>query len=223
VQPHVRAPYHGALELVPRLAIGALLVNTSLSWGRFTIDLNNLVCQQIGPGVLPGWAAVSSADAGELLSNLIAIVVYLLVGVLLVTQMLMRLALVDALLIVAPLAMLCWVVPQTYGWARLWFQTFFSTIFVQVLQVVVLQLGSALVGDLARQMPAVLSNPLDGGRAWMSSLMLGVAVLQLARLAPRLVPGYPMGGWPVPRDLGPRQLLATVSGGRFGGDRSGRK
>ena len=37
-------PYHEAMELLPRLVLGALLVNTSLSWAQLAIDLNNALC-----------------------------------------------------------------------------------------------------------------------------------------------------------------------------------
>src|SRR5712691_4841815 len=48
VHPHIRAPYHGALELVPRVLLSGVLINTSLDWGHFVIDLNNLLCQGLG-------------------------------------------------------------------------------------------------------------------------------------------------------------------------------
>src|SRR6266545_307282 len=118
VHPHVRAPYHGALELIPRVLVGALLVNTSLNWGRFTIDANNALCQALGVAALPGWSELSSGNASGLLMTLIGFLIYLVMGALLLGQMLMRLALVDALLVISPIALLCWVVPQTYGWAR---------------------------------------------------------------------------------------------------------
>jgi hypothetical protein len=190
VNPHIRAPYHGALELVPRLLVGAVLVNTSLDWGRFAIDVNNALCQALGSASMPGWSDLGRADPGGILLNLIAIAIYLFMGMLLLAQMLMRLALVDALLIVAPIALLCWVVPQTNSWARLWFSTFFSAVFVQFVQVVVLQLGTELIQGLAALIPSVAADPIAGGQHWLASLMLGVAVLQLARKIPRLVPGY---------------------------------
>ena len=34
----------------------------------------------------------------------------------------------------------------------------------------------------------------DSWRTWLVTLLLGVAVLQLARKIPRLMPGYPGGG-----------------------------
>jgi hypothetical protein len=162
VHPHVRAPYHGALELIPRVLLSGIMVNTSLGWGGFVVELNNALCRAIGAVSLPGWTDVQHLPGGDsLLLNLIGMVVYLVLGMLLLGQMLMRLALVDALLVIAPLALLCWVLPQTYSWARLWFTTFFGTVFVQTIQVLVLRLGA----DLIRQLPSLLvalgSNPVD--------------------------------------------------------------
>jgi hypothetical protein len=219
VNPHIRAPYHGALELVPRVLVGGVLVNTSLDWGRFAIQVNNALCTELGTAGIPGWGTLLGGGAGGVLLNLIAIMVYLIMGLLLVAQMLMRLALVDALLIIAPIALLCWVVPQSHSWARLWFTTFFGTVFVQFIQVAVLQLGNELIKGVAILLPSVAASPLDGGREWLASLLLAVAVLQLARKVPRLMPGYPGGGGdsfgPL-RAFASRQLFAMVLGPRTG-------
>jgi hypothetical protein len=220
VNPHTRAPYHGALELVPRLLVGGVLVNTSLDWGRFAIDANNALCAAIGAGLMPGWRTMLDIDAGGVLLNLIAIAIYLVMGLLLVGQMLMRLALVDVLLIVAPIGLLCWILPQTQSWARLWFTTFFGTVFVQFVQVAVLQLGTELMQNLATLLPSVVQNPLEGGQHWLATLLLGVAVLQLARRVPRLMPGYPSIGadsWGPVRAVASRQLVSMLGGSRAGG------
>jgi hypothetical protein len=193
IRPHIRAPYHTVLEALPRVVLAAVLVNTSLYWGHFVIDLNNALCGAIGVPQLPAWGAASGQPSGtNVLLNLVAIGIYLIMGLLLFSQMMMRLALVDVLLVVAPLAVLCWALPQTYGWARLWFNTFFATVFVQFLQVLVLHLGSELITHL----PTVFgsgSDPLDAARLWMATLLLGMAVLQLARKIPRLIPSYASG------------------------------
>jgi TrbL/VirB6 plasmid conjugal transfer protein len=194
VQSQVRAPYHGALELLPRLVLSAILVNTSLYWGRFVIELNNLLCQGLGEGSIPAWDSLRQPEAGSGLMNLIAMVIYLVMGLMLLGQMLMRLALVDTLLVIGPLALTCWVLPQTVSWARLWFNTFFGTVFVQFVQVLVLQLGADLIKHLPAALPSLGSDPIDHSRAWLMTLLLGVAVLQLARRVPRLMPGYPGGG-----------------------------
>jgi hypothetical protein len=218
VNPSIRAPYHGALELVPRVLLSGILVNTSLDWGHFVIDLNNALCQALGSTSMPAWDNVLQPGSGPALLNLIAMAIYLVMGLLLLVQMLMRLALVDALLVIAPLALLCWVLPQTYTWARLWFSTFFGTVFVQSIQVLVLQLGAALIQSLPSLLPSVGSDPVGNGRIWLVTLLLGVAVLQLARKVPRLVSGLPRGGG----DSGVgsiRQIvsLVRVASGRPGG------
>jgi hypothetical protein len=194
VHPQIRAPYHGALELIPRVVLGAALVNTSLYWGQFVIDLNNRFCAELGAAPMPAWDSVLHPNQDSPLMNLIATMVYLVMGLLLLGQMLMRLALVDVLLVIAPLALLCWVLPQTYSWARLWFNTFFATVFVQSIQVLVLHLGSGLITQLPQMLQTIGTDPVDNGRTWLVTLLLAVAVLQLARTVPRLMPGYPGGG-----------------------------
>jgi hypothetical protein len=221
VHPHIRAPYHGALELVPRVLLSGIMINFSLDWGRFVIDLNNLLCQFIGSTSMPAWTSLlAPPEAGSVLMNLIAMAIYLVMGLLLLGQMLMRLALLDGLLVIGPLALLCWVLPQTYAWARLWFGTFFGTVFVQSIQVLVLRLGSDLIQRLPSMLPSVAADPAEQGRAWLVTLLLGIAVLQLARKIPRLIPGLAIGGFPMlPRaDSGAARDIASLvklaSGGR---------
>lgn len=214
VRPNVRAPYNGALELIPRLLIAAVLVNTSLGWGGFAIKANNALCTALGLAGLPGWRELLNGNPGGLLMNLIALLIYLVMGALLLGQMLMRLALVDVLLIISPIALLCWVLPQTYSWARLWFTTFFGTVFVQFLQVAVLHLGSRLMQDLVSQLPTVVGNPIEGGGHWVASLLLGISVLQLARKLPRLMPGYPAVGASTAGIMLTRLVTSTVLGQR---------
>ncbi|HEY0582067.1 MAG TPA: conjugal transfer protein TrbL family protein, partial [Chloroflexota bacterium] len=158
-------------------------------------------------------------NAGSALLDLIAIAIYLVMALLLLGQMLMRLALLDALLVIGPLALLCWVVPQTYGWARLWFNTFFGTVFVQSIQVLVLQLGTHLILSLPPLLPSLGSDPIDAWRLWLLTLFLGVAVLQLARKVPRLMPGFSGGGSPGGGsvNLGSlRQISALIRGSSSG-------
>jgi hypothetical protein len=158
-------------------------------------------------------------DAGAVLLNLIAMAIYLVMGLLLMAQMLMRLALVDALLVIAPLALLCWVLPQTYDWARLWFSTFFGTVFVQAIQVLVLRLGSDLIQRLPSLLQTIGSDPMESGRIWLTTLLLGMAILQLARKVPRLMPGFPGGIGSAYSPLGAVRQISSVfnAGSKKGG------
>ncbi|HEV7666728.1 MAG TPA: hypothetical protein VGQ62_24555, partial [Chloroflexota bacterium] len=41
---------------------------------------------------------------------------------------------------------------------------------------------------------SISSDPVDASRLWLVTLLLAVAVLQLTRKIPGLIPGYPGGG-----------------------------
>ena len=167
-----------ATELFSRLAVGALLANTSLWWGRLFVDANNALCDVIGAARLPAWEQADSAT--QALAGVLAALVYLVVGLLLVLQQLMRLALIDVLLVLAPLAYVCWILPQTRSWTDKWSSAFVGGVFVQFLQVATLKLGSSLVLELA---------PM-GEDAQIVTLLLGVAVLALTIKLPQIVQGH---------------------------------
>jgi hypothetical protein len=120
---------------------------------------------------------------------------------LLVIQQLMRLALVDVLLILAPLAGLLWILPQTQAWGRLWGRLFVGTVFAQAIQVLALRLGFNLVTGLA---------PLSG--AGVLQPLLGIATLALALKIPSLMGGGGGGGNIVTGLVGTAAGAAVASG-----------
>jgi hypothetical protein len=162
-------------ELVSRLVLGALLANTSLWWGQLAVDANNALCLAFGEATLPAWERADGAT--QALAAVLATLVYLVTSLLLLLQQLMRLALLDLLLVVAPLALICWVLPATQGWARRWSSLFCTVVFVQFLQVATLKLGASLVLELA---PASEDTQVV-------TLLLGVAVLALTLKLPALL------------------------------------
>ncbi len=169
------SPYHDAMELFPRIIVGALLANMSLSWTQLAIDANNALCSAVGQATLPAW---ERADIGsQVLADLVAALIYLVTSLVLLLQALMRLALVDVLLVVSPLALLCWVLPQTQGWARLWSSTFLGAVFTQFVQVLTLKLGGSLLTEMTPMAP-------DSA---LLAIFLGVAVLVLTLKVPGLM------------------------------------
>jgi hypothetical protein len=190
VREQIGAPYHEAMELVPRL-----------SWAQLAIDVNNALCQGIGEVALPAWERVDSTT--QLLVDVIAILIYLVTGLLLLLQMLMRLALIDVLLVAAPLGLLCWVLPQTQGWARLWSGTFFGIVFTQFVQVLALKLGGSLLTELAPMSPD----------AALLSVFLGVAVLALTLKIPSLMRNHVGDGLGFVRYYVYRQGARALEGG----------
>ncbi len=196
---HLGSPYHSTMEVLPRLILGALLVNTSLSWGQLAIDTNNGLCHAVGQASLPAW---QHADTGtQALANVIAALIYLVTSLLLLLQMLMRLALIDVLLVAAPMGLLCWVLPQTNGWARLWSTTFFSAVFTQFIQVIALKLGGSLLTDL---------TPMTSDAALLS-VFLGIAVLVLTLKIPGLMRHHAGDGFGFVRYLAYQQASRVIS------------
>jgi len=177
VKEHTRSPYHEVMELLPRLILGALAANLTLEFARFLIDANNALSAAVGQVSLPGYDAATPTQEGVAL--IFAALAYGVVAILLVLQMLMRLALIDLLIILAPVAALLWVLPQTQGWSRWWANLFPIVVFQQAIQMMVLRLGSALMVELT---PGSLSNAL-------LTLLLGIAVCWLTLKVPAILRG----------------------------------
>jgi hypothetical protein len=175
VKEHTRSPYHEVMELLPRVILGALAANLTLEFARFLIDANNAIAGAVGQVGLPGYDQATPTQEG--IALIFTALAYGIVAILLVFQMLMRLALIDMLIVLAPVMALLWVLPQTQGWARWWADLFPTTVFQQAIQMMVLRLGSALMVELT---PGSLSNAL-------LTLLLGIAVCWLTLKVPSLL------------------------------------
>jgi hypothetical protein len=203
LRPYTGLSYAGALEFLPRLLLGAILINTAAWWCRLAIDANNAACGVFGaPNLAEVLSAVARAVAvpiAGLLMNLILVVM----AILLTIQQLMRLALVDVLFILAPLAALLWVLTQSQAWGRLWgrlfARLFVGLVFARASQVLTLHLGFNLATGLPPLSAAGLLQPL-----------LDIAVLALALKFPSLMGGGAAGGNVV------SSLLGTAAGAGVG-------
>jgi len=137
-----------------RLLFALVAANFSLVFMRIFIDIENALCDGIihvaQLSILTN--VVSSIFQGNILStNLILFALAIILGVLvflLLWQMLVRLALLAALIGLAGPALLTLASPFTMAWGRLWLGLFSGTLFVQFFQVVILALGSMLVSTL---------------------------------------------------------------------------
>src|SRR5438132_8294930 len=122
LRPYLGSTYAGVAEFLPRLLLGAILINTAAWWCRLAIDVNNAMCGAFGAPTIAD--SVSTTLRVILdpthLSGPLMLVVAVVMAVLLLIQQLMRLALVDVLVILAPLAALVWILPQSQSWGRLW-------------------------------------------------------------------------------------------------------
>ena len=175
LRPHLGFRYHSLSAFVPRLVVGAILVNTALWWVQFAIDVNNAMAASVGDATPPNWNTLNGAH--QALTDIVLGLLYVIAGLLVVIQMLLRLAWIDVLLVAAPVAAACWVLPQTQGWAQSWNQHFTGAVFTQFVQVVALKLGGMLVVSVVRLEPDV---------TWLSFLM-GAATLWLTFRIPSLM------------------------------------
>ncbi len=64
-------------------------------------------------------------------------------------QMILRLALIDILLALAPIALGLWILPHTAGWGRHWLRLFMTAVFQQAVQLIAVALGFAFLGEFA--------------------------------------------------------------------------
>ena len=165
---HRGSPYDGVMELLPRVVLAALAMHLTLDFARLLIDLNNGLTQAVGQHGLPGYAQASAGQGG--VAHAVVALGYAVVALLLVLQMLMRLALLDLLIVLGPLMVLCWVLPQTQGWTRWWAQLLPLTVFQQAVQVAVLHLGSSLMVELTpgERSDALLTLLLGGAALWLT-------------------------------------------------------
>ncbi|MCZ7576337.1 MAG: hypothetical protein M5U18_04510 [Dehalococcoidia bacterium] len=175
LKEHTRSPYHEAMELLPRVILAALAANLTIEFARMLIDINNALAAGVGDVGLPGYDAATPQQEG--LALIFAAIAYGIVAILLVFQMLMRLALLAMLIVLGPIAALLWVLPQTQQWTRWWTDLFVITVFQQAVQVLVLALGTSLMVELT---PGSVSNAL-------LTLLLGVAVCWLTLKVPSLL------------------------------------
>ena len=61
LRPHFGFRYHALSAFVPRLLVGAILVNTALWWVQFAIDVNKALAAGVGNATPPNWNALNLA------------------------------------------------------------------------------------------------------------------------------------------------------------------
>ena len=129
LRPYMEATHAGALEFLPRVLLGAILIDTA-AWWRLAIDANNAACGVFGAPTIADVVSTGlrvSLDPTHM-SELLMLLSATVMAILLLIQQLTRLALVDVLLVLSPLAALLWILPQSNGWGRLWGRLFVATV-----------------------------------------------------------------------------------------------
>ncbi len=193
VGDHLGRAQAGWRELVPRLALGLVAAAASLWWCALVIDVADAVSGFIAAelGVTAGdmlrstletlLRAVQVGSVGMALLLALIYLVYAFFVLYLVVQMVLRLALIDILLALAPIALGLWILPHTAGWGRHWLRLFMTTVFQQAIQLVALALGIGFLNQYAAIGGADAMQDL----AW--KLLMSLAFIYLATRVPSLL------------------------------------
>jgi hypothetical protein len=203
-----------------RLIVATVAANVSLFFFEQIIEAHNALCLGLQAALLGAGIHLSlPADVlklqGAAVYAVIAYLSELLLAVLLSLQLLARIALLDLLIIVAPLGLVCFALPQTHAWARLWAQAFVSTLLAQFLQLLCIAMGSALSAVTA-QATANLVTSLGSPDWSVSPVTLLVAIVSyvLAFKIPGMLLSHVLraGVSDVQRDIGNAVSTALAAG-----------
>ena len=161
MQQHLGRQNAGWREMIPRLVLGLVAAASSLWWCALVIDVAHVVSgfiaveMNVNPGDLlraPLNTFLTAVQAGSVgMAQLLALL-YLVYGffvLYVIVQMVLRLALIDLLLALAPIALGLWILPHTAGWGRHWLRLFMTTVFQQAVQLIALALGFGFLNEFA--------------------------------------------------------------------------
>ena len=161
ISEHLGRSQTGWREMVPRLVLGLVAAASSLWWCALVLDVADAVSGFIAfsLNVTPGdmlrstlKTLMTAVEAGSVGMALLLAVLYLVYGffvLYVIVQMVLRLALIDILLALAPIALGLWILPHTAGWGRHWLRLFMTTVFQQAVQLIALALGFGFLKEFA--------------------------------------------------------------------------
>ncbi len=142
---------HDLRAALPLVLVALVLMNASLTLAQMAIDLNNAMssfASGMGSGSMPwsGPLAQSALKSSSLASDLFEVVVLLalvIVVAILGFAYVIRMAILQVLIVTAPLAAMAIILPSTRGLARAWGRLFAVALFMQPAQLVVLGIAAA--------------------------------------------------------------------------------
>ena len=254
---HLGSRNTGWREMVPRLVLGLVAAATSLWWCALVIDVSHAVSGYIAvelevtPGDLlraPAKTLLAVVQTGGVGMAVLMALLYLVYGffvLYVLVQMILRLALIDILLALAPVALGLWILPHTAGWGRHWLRLFMTTVFQQSIQLIALALGFGFlrqfagIGDfepvndlvwkllmslafvyLATRVPSLLGNA-GTFDAWLSTIYFGMGVARgLAWTARSMGGGAALAAGPAAPVVGGAVMAAGIASTAATGIRS---
>ena len=179
--------------MVPRLVLGLVAAASSLWWCALVLDVADAVSGfvAVSLNVTAGdmlrstlSTLLTAVEAGSVGMALLLAALYLVYGffvLYVIVQMVLRLALIDVLLALAPIALGLWILPHTAGWGRHWLRLFMTTTFQQAIQLIALALGFGFLNEVA----AIAAFEPVQDLIW--KLLLSLAFIYMATRVPSLL------------------------------------
>ncbi len=193
VAEHLGRQQTGWREMVPRLFLGLVAAASSMWWCALVLDVADAVSGYIAaslnvtPGDLlraPLNTFLTSVQAGSVGMAQVMALLYLVYGffvLYVIVQMVLRLALIDILLALAPIALGLWILPHTAGWGRQWLRLFMTTVFQQAIQLIALALGFGFLNQFA----AIAAFEPVQDLIW--KLLMSIAFVYMATRVPSMM------------------------------------
>lgn len=141
--------------MLPRVLLAVIMMHGSLLFIQMALDLNNALSHfalGLGGGDMPwagplGSAFIQQLSLSQDLFHIVVALALVIAVVILGLAYIVRMAVLNVLIVTAPLAALASTLPETRSYARTWLRLFLVAVFMQALQIVVLRV--AMVTGLA--------------------------------------------------------------------------
>lgn len=162
-------------QLLPRLGLAFLLINTSIFFIDAVIELSNVLITAIGKvgGASSVWetlTAVVKESGGQGAAALLVMLAFLILSIILLIYYVGRLVVLFLGAVLSPLIIALWLIPSFKDFAVSAVKTYITTIFVLFVHVVTLVLAASLFSGMS----AIEGNPAPNV---LMSMVVGLATV----------------------------------------------
>lgn len=142
-------------HLLPRIGLIFLLMNTSIFFIDGIIALSNALIAAVGKvsGATSVWSTLTEVvkqSGGQGLGALLMMITFLIFSVILLVYYVGRLVTLFIGAVLSPIVAMVWLIPGFRDFAETAFKTYFVTVFVLFVHVVILQLSASLFTGMAK-------------------------------------------------------------------------
>lgn len=171
IRRHLDVPASELLHVAPRLVLALVAAHAALLFIGPIIDLTNTLTgdfvNTLGGGKI---LQQNPANIDQGIMSVIFAILDLIVMLLLVIEMLVRIALLDLLIILAPWWLAAAAIPQAASFAELGASAFVMALLVQFFQVGAVAMGAAMIATIG------VHNPIVGGLVGLAAFYLAFKI-----------------------------------------------